>query len=432
MQGRNDRRAWYFVSLLTALYVFSFVDRHILAILAQPISRSLALSDTRLALVIGAGFSVVYALVALPLSQVVDQSNRKWVVVGGAIIWSLATIGSGFANSFAGLATCRLGVAFGEAALVPAAVSIIADLFTSDRRTLPTSVFGATAGIMGKGAFVVGAGVLAIAGAISHSVALEPWRIALILVGLPGLVLGLVIVFTQDEPSRYDDAAISASAKVSEFLAYLRQNWAFYACLYCGTAAAATFTLGMIAWTATLMVRAYNLDVSAAALMFGVVGGLSGLVGTIFWPWLTTHLARRGNRAAVLVSLAIASFGLIPFGVVGPASGHLTLLLIGVGGAQFCLAAVGVLVPLAAQTYGPARMRGRLMALQLIALQLIGSTLGPLAVALFAKHWAGNPAALGYGIASLAIVAGPISGFALLGAVRLFSAGKLIEARESR
>ena len=110
------------VALLTLLYAVSYVDRSILALLALPVSQSLALDDRQLALLLGVGFALFYAVGGLVLAHFVDTRNRRIVVTAGVVVWSLSTILSGFANGFWMMLILRSGVALGEAVLTPAAI----------------------------------------------------------------------------------------------------------------------------------------------------------------------------------------------------------------------------------------------------------------------------------------------------------------------
>src|SRR5580693_699217 len=122
-------RAWYIVGFLTLLFVFSTVDRTILALLAAPVSKSLALTDAQMGLVLGLGFAALYSLAGLPLAQWIDIGTRRTVITAGVLLWSVMTVMSAMARDFTTLLICRAGVAFGEAVLSPAAVSLIADMF---------------------------------------------------------------------------------------------------------------------------------------------------------------------------------------------------------------------------------------------------------------------------------------------------------------
>ena len=193
-------QAWYMVFSLTLIYCVSFLDRNILSLLAVPIAGALGISKTQLGLLYGLGFGVLYALVGLPLAHWIDRGQRVWIVVIGVTLWSLCTFASAFATSFGQLAILRSGVAIGEAVLSPAAVSLIADLFDRERRTLPTSIYSAVGTVMGYGSYFFAGGALDLATHLSTQMAMAPWRLTLIIVGLPGLLLAPLLRLTVREP----------------------------------------------------------------------------------------------------------------------------------------------------------------------------------------------------------------------------------------
>ena len=119
------RYAWYVVALLTLAYVFSFIDRQILNLLVGPIQRDLGIGDKQMSLLMGASFAVFYTFFGIPLGRLADTWSRRWLVVLGIAFWSLMTAGCGLAHKFWQLALARMGVGVGEAALSPAAYSLI-------------------------------------------------------------------------------------------------------------------------------------------------------------------------------------------------------------------------------------------------------------------------------------------------------------------
>jgi MFS family permease len=136
-------RPWRTVALLAALNVVCFVDRQAIFILFQPLKRELALSDASLGLLGGFGFSVVFAMAALPLGRLADVWNRKLLITLGLVAWSGMTALSGLAQTFPQLFLMRMGVGIGEASLGPAALSIIGDLFPPRRRGTAQALFAA-------------------------------------------------------------------------------------------------------------------------------------------------------------------------------------------------------------------------------------------------------------------------------------------------
>lgn len=114
--------------LFAFAYVLSFVDRQILALLIGPVKADLGLSDFQFALLNGLAFALLYSILGLPIASLSDRVRRPPIIVAGIIIWSMATIGCGFSQNFWQLFLSRMFVGIGEAALVPAVYSFLADI----------------------------------------------------------------------------------------------------------------------------------------------------------------------------------------------------------------------------------------------------------------------------------------------------------------
>lgn len=196
---------WYVLGVLFLVYVFNFIDRNILSILAQDIKASLHVDDAELGFLYGTAFAIFYSLFGIPLGRLADRWYRGRLIASGLAVWSLMTAASGLASSFAELALARVGVGIGEASATPAAYSLLADHFPIRRRAVAISIYSA-------GLFV-GAGLsLPLGGWIEHAwssayasrpapFGLAGWQAAFLAVGLPGLALALW-VWSLREPER--------------------------------------------------------------------------------------------------------------------------------------------------------------------------------------------------------------------------------------
>ncbi|MGE3744465.1 MAG: MFS transporter [Sphingomonadaceae bacterium] len=219
------------------LYGISYIDRLILSLLAPAMSAQLQISDVEMGVLIGLGFGVLYTLAGLPLAHLIDRRRRISLVTVGVVLWSLCTIASAFAPSFTGLIIFRSGVAVGEAVLLPAAISLITDLFPRDRRTLPTTLYTGVGAVMYSGSYIAGGAALQLATAMSGSIDLEPWQLTLMLVGIPGLLLAPLLWITVPKPPRVGDVKSEQFATTAQALAYLSKERMLYGCLLLGNAA---------------------------------------------------------------------------------------------------------------------------------------------------------------------------------------------------
>ncbi|WP_242140532.1 MFS transporter, partial [Sphingomonas sp. TREG-RG-20F-R18-01] len=188
------------VGLLMVANIFSFVDRQIISLLVDPIREDLGITDVQVSLLIGPAFAVFFCVMALPLGRMVDTRNRIRLAAVGVGLWSLATLLSGFADTFTHLFIARIGVAAGEAALFPAANSLIADSFPPHRRARAIGLF-ALAIYLGSGfALLFGGAVVgwAESDAIRQAMpgmfaGFASWQLVLLAVGAPGLIVAALI-----------------------------------------------------------------------------------------------------------------------------------------------------------------------------------------------------------------------------------------------
>jgi MFS family permease len=201
----NGPRSWYALFLLTLVLTVSMLDRQIVTILAAGIKRDLGLNDSEIGLIYGTVLGIFYAIFSIPLGKLADGWNRIWLIALALAFWSLATMASAFATSFAALALARMAVAIGEAGAGPASYSLLADFFSRERRTTAFAIYGTGTGIgVGLSTAIGGAVVAWWDGhfATGHGwLGLVGWQAAFIAVGFPGLLLAL-IVLTIREPQR--------------------------------------------------------------------------------------------------------------------------------------------------------------------------------------------------------------------------------------
>jgi MFS family permease len=394
-------RSWYTVILLSSLLAFSFIDRYFLVLLIAPITRELGISDIKMGWLLGGGFAIAYSLAGLPLAQMVDRRTRKTLVFGGVLLWSALTFISGYAHSFAALCVCRAGVAVGEAVLTPSAMSMIGDMFPSGRRALPTSVFATTGSVMGKGSALIGALVLSLSAMLAVHLQYAPWRLALMMVAVPTILIAFVFFFSVREPSRRTKSTDTTAnhTLTHSFSDFLRGRWHFLTMLCIASGALAVATASFLTWIPTLLIRAYGMPPSKAGTFFGVAGLLGGFCGSLFWPRLALgFIGRRRHTIGVPTSMMSSIVLSLPFVLLMISKHSLWLLVTGLVGMSFCLASTAVMPLVATQEFAFGYVRGRLTAVFLLTQSLFGYTLGPLAVPILAAQRPGDPFALGFGV----------------------------------
>jgi MFS family permease len=195
----------YVVSVLTLVYVFNFLDRHILAILAQEIKNDIGLADAELGFLYGTAFAVFFVVFGIPFSRLADIWVRRKMIAIGLGFWSIMTALSGTVRGFGALSAARIGVGIGESSARPAAHSILGDYLPKRLRATALSAYssgsciGVGIGIILGGWVVESWHVLFPDG--SAPLGLQAWQAAFLVVGLPGLAIALW-VWTLREPLR--------------------------------------------------------------------------------------------------------------------------------------------------------------------------------------------------------------------------------------
>jgi len=272
--------------ILLIVYIFNFLDRQIVNILAEPIKADLGLTDTELGLLAGPAFAVFYALLGIPIARYADKdgTNRVRLIALALAIWSAMTAVCGLAQNFVQLLLARIGVGVGEAGCTPAAHSLISDSVAPEKRSSAIAFYGLGVPIGSLLGLIIG-------GIVND---LYGWRIALMLVGAPGLVLALVVLFVMREPrhSRTAEAVATAAAvtRLSTGEA-MREIFASRAFIYILIASSVVAFLGYgkALWTISFFIRSHGLSTTEAGLSMAVVLGLAGAFGT----WLGGKMADR-------------------------------------------------------------------------------------------------------------------------------------------
>lgn len=208
----------YAIGLLFCVYVFNFIDRQIVTILAEPIKRELGLADWQLGLMTGTAFAIFYCTLGIPIARLAERGNRPWIIGLSLAAWSGFTALCGVAQNFAQLVLARIGVGVGEAGCTPPAHALIADYTPKEKRASAMALYS-----MGN---PVGALIGVVVGGLVADA--YGWRTAFLLVGLPGIAFAILVIATLVEPrtKRTAEAArAAAEAPQTSFLEVLKVLW---------------------------------------------------------------------------------------------------------------------------------------------------------------------------------------------------------------
>ena len=422
-------RYWYVTLVLMLAYVVSYVDRSILTLLVEPIRRDMGFSDVQISLLHGLAFALFYSLMGFPIGRIADRRHRVGIIAIGIAVWSLMTAACGIARNFAQFFLARVGVGVGEAALNPAAYSILADYFPRDKlsRGISTYVMGT---YMGFGiSYLVGAWVLrAVQDLPPFEIpglgSFHSWQMAFFLVAAPGILL-LLLLTTVREPWRRDrmhgNGAGQRKIPMREFFAFVHANRRTFACHAGGYGCLGVLVNGMALWTPAFLTRTYGWDMVDAGMAYGLILLVFGAGGIYCGGWLADHLQARGQRAATFRTAALcALFAILPATLFPLAKTPAAALLLMTPMVLLSAAPWGVAVA-SIQQITPNELRGQVSALMyLFPVNLIGIGLGPTAVALITERGFGNPADLRYAMAIVGCAAGVMAAGMLSAGIRPF------------
>ena len=390
--------AWYVVGVLTVAYIFAFVDRQILNLLVRPIRRDLGISDTQMSLLMGFSFALFYSVFGMPLGRLADSKSRRVLISAGMVLWSMLTAACGVARYFWHFLLLRMGVGVGEAALSPAAYSMISDYFPKERRATAISVYS-MAYYIGSGlAFLLGGLVVGFAttkGSWSLPIvgAVRPWQLIFFIVGIPGAVFAL-LMYTVKEPIRKgariakaaDGGATVAKVPMRDVIAYLRENRATFLCHNLGFAFLAFSGYGTSAWIPTFLIRKYGWTGSQAGVRYGTIVCILGTMGIVTGGKLADWLGRRGFQDSNMRVGLIGALAWLPAGVLYPLMPSGNLAVVALVPTIFLTSLPVGLAAAAIQEMMPNVMRGQASALYLFVINLIGLGLGPTAVAVMTDY----------------------------------------------
>ena len=388
-------RAWTILIVVVAATVFSYVDRTILSLLVGPVRHDMKITDLQMSYLLGPAFAIFFATMGLPLGWAADHGHRLKLAAAGVAIWSLMTVLSGFSHEYWQLFVTRIGVATGEAVLMPTANSLIVDCFGPHRRTRMLGVLG-MAIYWGIGfAFLFGGLLINYVASLAQSSILlawfKPWQLVFVVVGAPGLLVALALALLQEpnrqptiHAARLDPAFGDAPSRVPmrRKLSDLIGN---YGGLFVACGLMAVVGYSLTAWAPSQLVRVYGWTAGAA----GVRLGAGVLASTTVCIWiaatLADRMAARGRHDAKYIVAGCFTLAAAPvtaaLGLVHNATFFVVAFAVAFGAASTCIG----MGPAAVCDITPMRMRGRALGAYQLTVAFIGGAFGAPLVALGAR-----------------------------------------------
>ncbi len=291
---------------LLGIYILNFLDRQIVAILAEPIKRDLGLSDTQIGLMTGLAFAFFYTILGIPIARYADRpsTNRVTLISVSLAVWSGMTMLCGMAGNFVQLLLARIGVGVGEAGCTPAAHSLISDAVPAERRSSAIAFYGLGIPIGSLLGLIIGGQLNDVYG----------WRVAFLAVGVPGILLALILPWLIGEPRRQAQA-LNSDRKPPTLTTgqALREVFGSRSFVLLAVAASITAFLGYGkgVWAVILFQRTHGLSPGETGLLLGIVLGIAGIAGTWLGGWLADRFGRV-NKRHILTAPAIAMVLAVP------------------------------------------------------------------------------------------------------------------------
>tara|TARA_B110000503_G_C7163674_1_gene420853 strand:+ start:315 stop:1601 length:1287 start_codon:yes stop_codon:yes gene_type:complete len=379
---------YYVLIMVTVVSMVNIADRLIMSILMEDIKAEFHLSDTQVGLLVGLAFALFYALMSFPIARWADIGNRKNILSLAVILWSGMTALCGAAVGFYSLFFARLGVGVGEAGGSPPTYSLIADYFKPSERARAMGVYMVGAALGTGGGLIIG-GILG---------EMLGWRTTFLVLGIPGVLLGLLFFFTVKEPQRgrldAGEAKDKQAKDINKTLKSLAANPVFIR-ISVSFAMLTMIGYAMAFWLAPIMLRNFDVSLGKVGLYLGLTYIAAGIPAPLIGGYLTDYMAKHDARwlawvpaiAIVIVSVALwfcvmadsfevflSFFVLAYFVFMIPQGASLSLLQSSLGAGE---RAVGA-------------------SFALIINSLIGAALGPLLVGMLSDAMAAD-----YGVKSL-------------------------------
>ncbi len=369
--------------MLTIAYTFAFIDRQVINLLVTPIKRDLGISDTQMSLLMGLSFALFYTVIGVMIGPLADRWSRRGLAAGGFVVWSAMTTACGMARSYGQLFLARIGVGVGEAALTPAAYSMIADEFSRERRGAALGVYSSGIYIGSSLATYLGGTLVSATGNAGFVLlpfigSVRPWQAVFVILGFSGIVAAALFA-TVREPAR---RAPVGREPLRAVLAHYREHATCLVTHHAGFGLLSLAGYASAAWIPQLLERKHGWSSAKIGDVYGPIIAVAGITGVIAGGRIADILKRRGIVDANLRVGLAAALLCAPLGLFFPLVSD-DRLCAGLLFAFYLASSLpwGVAAAALADTV-PDRLRGQVSAIYLLAINALGLGLGPTAIAL--------------------------------------------------
>ena len=411
--SRLEKGAWWALIVLAFIYFIASLDRNLLTLLVGPVKHYLHISDVKMSFLLGISFALFFAACAIPLGFAVDRFPRRLILFFGIVIWSLATVACGLAHSYGQLFVARMMLGASEAALAPAAHSILADKFPKEKLSTALSIYTIGA-IVGTGASTFMGGLalhfLPPTQLFSTPIAgpLMGWQLLFIAVGGPGLALAF-LAFSFAEPARRHVASAMTTLPSAALWPFLKRRRKVFGCFIGSFSVFVMLTYSGFAWIPTYMARHFHWSPGAYGPVLGAISITNGVIGSVGGGVIADWLLARGYKDAHLRLLIGEIVVAVPLGILAFSATNVYAFL----ALLFLFQMVGFTLVgytgAAVQLVTPPALRGRMAALFLLTFAIVGSGLGPSLTALFTDYVLHDEAKVGLAYLLTILVCSPVA-----------------------
>ena len=281
--------------ILSGLNFFNYVDRSVLFAVLPLIQKEFPRNDASYGFLTTA-FFVCYMFAAPLIGFLADRFTRKWLMVGGALVWCLATLLTAVTHNFTTLLIRHTIVGLGEATFVTIAPSFLADLFSEEHRGRVFGWFYLNIGLGTAAGYMMG-------GYLGHH---HGWRTPFYVAAAPGFLLALALAALPEPPRGAKDLLKETFERTS--LRGLLRNGAFWTATL--GMAMVTFCLGGLeAWMPTFLNRVRDIPLDRGNLIFGGITAVTAITGTMLGGWMGDKLLTRTRGAYYFVSAVTLLLG---------------------------------------------------------------------------------------------------------------------------
>ena len=405
---------WYAVFILLLAYILSFVDRIIISLLVIPIQSDLGISDTQMGLLMGLAFAIFYVAIGIPIAKLSDEKSRRIIVSIGIFLWSLMTAACGLAKSFSHLFFARIGVGVGEATLSPAAYSMIADYFSENKLGRAIAVYQSGALFGGGLAFIIG-GIVVNFAVNADSITLpiigvlQPWQIAFIVVGLPGVLMALVML-TVKEPRRTGmKEEFGKSVSVRDTVLFVVTNWKVYMAVFVGFGMLAIPITTVFTWFPTYLQRVHEVTIAESGRVLGLILFFLSSSGVLFGGWLVDYLKSKNYQDSFFRVGLMAAVLPVPFSLFVSSLTNLDTTIALLCPFVFFASMPLAIGPIVLQIISPNQLRAQMAAIYMLFMNLLTAAIATTGVGFITDYLLHNDLAVGQSITIVNLISAPLA-----------------------